>query len=203
MTDPFSAASGAVGVISIGLQVSQNLVKYCSQYKSFVKDIITFKSKAETLNVILQQLGDKLQQLEQKKWTLPTSVIDTIEKCEAGLRGLDKELQKHGRVTISNRITYPFIKDSLTVANAMLDSLQNNLTLALQSFNVQVIQDHLNNEIQFVNVEQRYYQRVIELSQMTLQHNTQSMQMFDCHAAIVAANNDKMIVLVSCLKWRV
>ncbi|CAD6457343.1 3245108f-0d16-452b-a1c3-99e7ce851c86-CDS [Sclerotinia trifoliorum] len=146
---PTSVASGAVGVISLGLQVSQSLVKYCSQCKSFNKDIITFKSKAETLNAILQQLGDKLKPFEQEKWTLPTSVIETIEKCEAGLRGLDKELQKHGRNTISNRIAYPFIKDSLTLANAMLDSLQNNLTLALHNFSVDT------------------YEHVIELSQTT------------------------------------
>ncbi|EDN96588.1 predicted protein [Sclerotinia sclerotiorum 1980 UF-70] len=53
MTGPFSVASGAVGVISLGLQVSRSLVKCCSQYKNFNKDIITFKFKAETLNAIL------------------------------------------------------------------------------------------------------------------------------------------------------
>ncbi|CAD6457497.1 7147d7d6-64a7-4c41-a492-8ba1142a58f6 [Sclerotinia trifoliorum] len=120
----------------------------------------------------LKLLGDKLKPFEQEKWTLPTSVIETIEKCEAGLRGLDKELQKHGRNTISNRIAYPFIKDSLTLANAMLDSLQNNLTLALHNFSVDT------------------YEHVIELSQTTSQYKTETMQKLDCLTTMVAANND-------------
>lgn len=95
-----------------------------------------------------------------------------IEKCEAGLRGLDKELQKHGRDTISNRIAYPFTKESLTLANTTLDSLQNILMLALQSFNVDT------------------YERVIEFSQTASQHSTETKQIIDFVAATIAANDD-------------
>ncbi|ESZ91874.1 hypothetical protein SBOR_7739 [Sclerotinia borealis F-4128] len=174
MTDPLSAASGAIGIISFGLQIAQTLVKYCSECKDFNKDITLFKSKAESLSLILQQLDNKLRPYESKNGSLPTSVVNVIRNCESSLQTLDEELEKHGKNTVFKRLAYPFVKGSLTTKNTMLDSLQNNLTVALQLFNVDT------------------NQRVVELSQTFLNHYSTIMQTFDSQTKIVAVNNNEM-----------
>ena len=58
MSDPFSVAGSAVGVISLGISVCQGLVTYCSQYKSFNDGISNMIRKVQGLNDILAALHD-------------------------------------------------------------------------------------------------------------------------------------------------
>ncbi|TGO47515.1 hypothetical protein BCON_0274g00020 [Botryotinia convoluta] len=131
MSDPFSAASDAVGIISLGIQVSQGLVKYCSQVKNFTSEIATFKAKAESIDGILQNLESVLKKTEREQKIIPNSVVLTLNGCEETLKKLNEGVGGHGKDRLSNRLTY-FVRDDLAAACNMLDSLQHNLSNALQ-----------------------------------------------------------------------
>jgi hypothetical protein len=49
MADPISAAGTAVGIISLGLQVSQGLIKYYTHFKAHDKEIADTVSRSEAL----------------------------------------------------------------------------------------------------------------------------------------------------------
>ncbi|TGO25485.1 hypothetical protein BPAE_0079g00320 [Botrytis paeoniae] len=132
MSDPFSAASGAVRMISLGIQVSQGLVKYCSQVKNFTSEIATFKAKAESVDGILQNLESVLKKTEREQKTIPKSVILTLNGCAEILKKLNEGVGRHGKDRLSNRLTYCFVRDDLAASCNMLDSLQDNLSNALQ-----------------------------------------------------------------------
>ncbi|KAF5875851.1 uncharacterized protein Bfra_002247 [Botrytis fragariae] len=63
-SDPLSAANGTVGMNSLDIQVSQGLVKYCSQVKNFTSEIATFKAKAESIHGILQNFESLVRKTE-------------------------------------------------------------------------------------------------------------------------------------------
>ena len=52
----FGAAAGAVGVISLGIQVCQGLVSYCNAWKSHDKDIGDASERLVGLRYILETL---------------------------------------------------------------------------------------------------------------------------------------------------
>ena len=56
MGDPFSSASSAIGVLSLGLTVCQGLITYCSQVKSFKQEIDDVVGKANGLKGVLKAL---------------------------------------------------------------------------------------------------------------------------------------------------
>ncbi|KAF7898869.1 uncharacterized protein EAF01_008082 [Botrytis porri] len=132
MSDPFSAASGAVGIISLGIQVSQGLVKYCSQVKNFTSEIATFKVKAESIHGILQNLESVVRKTKKEQKMIPRSVVLTLHSCQETLEKLNEGIGRHGKDRLSNRLTYCFMRNDLAAACHMLDSLQHNLSNALQ-----------------------------------------------------------------------
>jgi len=67
MSDPFSVASSAVGIISLGLQVTQGVVTYYSQFKAFDGDIAEISCKADGLHGILQALEVPLRKFENRQ----------------------------------------------------------------------------------------------------------------------------------------
>ncbi|KAF7885203.1 hypothetical protein EAF00_011021 [Botryotinia globosa] len=144
MSDPLSAASGAVGIISLGIQVSQGLVKYCSQVKNFTSEIATFKAKAESIDGILHNLESVLKKTEREQKMIPKSVILSLNGCAETLKKLNEGVGRHGKDRLSNRLTYCFVRDDLAAACNMLDSLQHNLSNALQVWMLYVSQNVLD-----------------------------------------------------------
>ncbi|KAF7922353.1 uncharacterized protein EAE97_011095 [Botrytis byssoidea] len=132
MSDPLSAASCAAGIISLGIQVSQGLVTYCSQVKNFTSGIATFKAKAKSVDGILQNLESVLKKTERERKMTPKSVIFTLKGCAETLGKLNEGVGRHGKDRLSNRLTYCFVRDDLAAAYNILDSLQHNLSNALQ-----------------------------------------------------------------------
>jgi hypothetical protein len=143
MSEPFSVASSAVGIVSLGLQVTQSLVTYYSQFKAFDSDIADISRKADGLHGILQVLEVPLRKFEIENATIPAQVRTAISASEEGLRNLNDWIEKYGKAKppaniedrlrlLRKRTLFPFRRDTLLGLKSTLQSLQSNLNTAIQ-----------------------------------------------------------------------
>ena len=57
MTDPLSVTAGIAGLFSIGIQVTESLVKFYNSYKSQDIDVARVTTKLESLSDIFRSLN--------------------------------------------------------------------------------------------------------------------------------------------------
>jgi hypothetical protein len=143
MPDPISAAGTAVGITSLGIQVSRELISYYNQFKSFHDDVSSAVSRAERLEKVLELIKQHLQG-HPRSQGIADEALNSILDCEAGMKKLQILVKKCGEVQmpvtledklrlVRKRLVYPFKKDALGDVNLTLDRLQGNLQLALQA----------------------------------------------------------------------
>ena len=142
----FSAAAGAVGVISLGIQVCQGLVSYCNAWKSHDKDIGDAAEKLTSLRLTLEALQDILPKVESSNPSaLP--VLQTVRRqISSSSDGLDKlhaaltKFQSLGTPTgfreslrnFKQQSLFPFRKDILKTLQDTVKDLQAILGSAVQ-----------------------------------------------------------------------
>ena len=143
MADPLSAAGTAVGVVSLGLQVFQGLIKYYSHFKAHDEDIAYLVLKSESLQNILQSLNSLLKRAEVGPANISTQVRNAVGICETRLQKLLLAVKKYGNLeipvtreerlrAIRKRALYPFKQTTLQELNVTLEGLTIDLQLALQ-----------------------------------------------------------------------
>ncbi|KAJ5312860.1 hypothetical protein N7508_003690 [Penicillium antarcticum] len=141
MTDPFSITAGAVGFLSLGIQVSGNLLEFYSSYKNRDADLAKITDKLEELLGIFKCLDSALKNglpttkalsHELDKVVVSCSeIIDELQtRCErfqqepgSSLKGA---LHVHGL-----RVAYPFRKRTLRALEVDIAEMRSNLSLAL------------------------------------------------------------------------
>ncbi|KAL4882182.1 hypothetical protein BJY04DRAFT_217504 [Aspergillus karnatakaensis] len=144
MGEPFAAAGSAVGVISLGLQVSKGLISYFHEYKGSGEEIshLSFRIIAlqETLDAISAILPDA-----QARGTPALSdyfkiAQRRIEECENIIHELDEMLKDakigsppsaSGMKGAMTRVRYPFRRPALLEMLHKVEGLQQNLHTAL------------------------------------------------------------------------
>ena len=71
----------AIGIVSLGIQVCQGLLKYYDSWKDSRKDIAALCSSVESLSSILDQLEQTLTGTHETKST----ISDCIEACRSSM----------------------------------------------------------------------------------------------------------------------
>lgn len=61
MSDPFSVAAGAVGVISLGIQLCKEISSYTEAWQGYDGDIQSIGLTAESLKIPLKRLRDLVE----------------------------------------------------------------------------------------------------------------------------------------------
>jgi hypothetical protein len=150
MADGFSIAGTAAGVISLGLSVSQGLLAYYGQFKSFHEQIDEVTSRVSSLDGILNTLQNMVINTHVL-FTSPTAqstaiAVDCIIGCRNGLQRLQNMLEKCRNTTPSNnilgpniqvnRMLYQFRRDTLIALVETINWLQANLSTSLQMLNM-------------------------------------------------------------------
>ena len=150
MGDPFSVASGAVGIISLGLQVCTQLVSYCQAWNDCEDDIQQLGNRASSLRVPLKQLRELI---EETRLSDPETSSDLEEKAmhlEGSVRKLQKKLDTCKPVlddfaskvrTQMKKATHLFRKDMLCGMEKDLDAIQQTLQTALDMYVVDLKRD--------------------------------------------------------------
>ncbi|KAH7323857.1 hypothetical protein BKA65DRAFT_75918 [Rhexocercosporidium sp. MPI-PUGE-AT-0058] len=158
MADPLSAAGTAVGIISLGLQVSQGLITYYSHFKSFHEDIANITRSLEMLRGILQCLDEPLRRAEVEESDVPEQVRNSVAICKDGILVLHRAVTKYDSTAVPvsrrekaslvmGRIAYPFKKETLFGLQSRLQELQTHLGLAVGILDLQVSQSHKEQAI--------------------------------------------------------
>ncbi|KAL5050683.1 hypothetical protein BDW71DRAFT_215902 [Aspergillus fruticulosus] len=152
MAEPFSVAGSAVGVISLGLTVSQGFLAYYGPYKSFHEEIETVTTRMKALKRILriiQTLTTEANRLNCPSVTQSTQIAtDTILSCESALQKLQGVLDRccasmpPRRLPMAevkahvNRLLYPFRRETLMSVIENVSWLQDNLNTSLQMLQI-------------------------------------------------------------------
>ncbi|OJJ04023.1 hypothetical protein ASPVEDRAFT_73591 [Aspergillus versicolor CBS 583.65] len=148
MAELFSVAGSAVGVISLGLMVSQGFLAYYGPYKSFHEEIETVTTRVEALKRILtviQTLTTEANLLNCPSVAQSTQIAkDTILSCKSALQKLQGVLNRLCASTPLrrlptaevkahiNRLLYPFRRETLISVIENVSWLQDNLNTSLQ-----------------------------------------------------------------------
>ena len=147
MADPLSAAGTAVGIVSLGLQVSQGLITYYSHFKSFHEDISNITRSLETFRGILQCLDEPLRRVEVEESGMPEQVRNAVAICEDGILLLQRVVARYDNTAVPvgrrekaslvlGRMAYPFKKETLLGLRSRLQELQTHLVMAVGILNL-------------------------------------------------------------------
>ncbi|KAH7407373.1 hypothetical protein BKA64DRAFT_415188 [Cadophora sp. MPI-SDFR-AT-0126] len=137
-------AEAAIGVVSLGIQVCQGLLKYYGSWKDGRKDAAAMCSSVESLSATLAQLEQTLAGVSE----VNTIINDSIEACRSSIEELEKKLSKvqsiadPGKLTTKihdhgRRLLYPFRESTLVKLREIVTDIRSNLALAVDTTQLQ------------------------------------------------------------------
>ena len=158
MGDPLSVAAGIAGLVSLGLQTTDGLVKFYKAYRHRNADLAR---TADRLGDLVQSLRTVDEIVRRRKWRANEKTIlqgfeksisrceDVIHELQAEVRKLQKEppdtLIQAARAT-GRRAAYPSRQSTLKKLGEDVDEFRDNVSIALQALQLkehQNIQDHI------------------------------------------------------------
>ncbi|OCT45664.1 hypothetical protein CLCR_01564 [Cladophialophora carrionii] len=155
MTDPFSVASGAIGVVSLGLTVCDGLISYFSAFKGQDQFLSSLSERAEHLNKSLHLLNQALPPLRTRTPDVARQIGKSLAECGSGILALQTKVAAFQRVHgpslrrdslhhAARKAIFPFKKDALVELLGTIDSLQQNLETVLAIANLEATSVQLN-----------------------------------------------------------
>jgi hypothetical protein len=130
----------AVGVVSLGMQVCEGILKYYRDWKGYEKDIQEAYTGIDDLAKTFAILYDELQTVPQKAFAIRAQ--ECLATCQDGIQQLEKKLKKvhkeapaglrHRAQVGGLRLMYPFRKSTLEKLKEIAQGLMQQLNLALQ-----------------------------------------------------------------------
>ncbi|CAN9214993.1 unnamed protein product [Alternaria alternata] len=130
----------AVGVISLGIQVCEGILKYYRDWKGYEDDIQGTYTEIDHLAKTFALLYDELQMVSQK--ALAIRAQECLATCQDGIQQLEKKLKKlhkdapaglRQRAEVGAlRLMYPFRKSTLEKLKEIAQGLMQQLNFALQ-----------------------------------------------------------------------
>ena len=143
MSDPISVTGTVVGVISLGIQVSQSLVNFYNSYKGQNSDLAHTTDKLNSLLEIFQSLKKTLSDRKflADEQDLVKNVETSIQNCDEVIHELQEEVQKFNKtsskgplatIKIAGRqLTYPFRQSTLQKIEEDIEDIRANISSAL------------------------------------------------------------------------
>src|SRR2546423_3362835 len=155
MTDPLSVAAGIAGLISLGIQVTESLVKFYTSYNGQDTDVARTTGRLESLLSTFRFLHAALQSriFRPDEQGLIKNIESSIYKCDELIQELKEECEKFNKASISGikgtikvagrRAAYPFRQSTLQKLDEDISEIRDNLSLALE---VLQLRDHKNTQ---------------------------------------------------------
>ena len=145
MTDPLSVAAGIAGLISLGVQVTDSLVKFYTSYKGLNGDVARTTGNLESLHDIFDflQTAVTTRTFRQEERALIKNIESSISKCSDLIQELQEEWEKFDKSSVSgikggivaarHRIAYPLRQSTLQKLDEDIRSIRDDLRLALDA----------------------------------------------------------------------
>ncbi|KAF9871286.1 hypothetical protein CkaCkLH20_11207 [Colletotrichum karsti] len=159
MSDPLSTAGSVVGIISLGIQVTQSLYDYYSAFKSQPSDVSHTLQKLQSLQTALQQLSSQLTDRSPPPGDseLAQNIETTVRQCEECIEELEEEVKKFQKTKTDSitsnlkatgrRLAYPFRQSTLHKLDEDIDDLVSRLSFALSLLQQKTV-DHIQDDVQ-------------------------------------------------------
>jgi hypothetical protein len=152
MAEALGIASGAAGIVALGLEITQGLLKYYAAWRDQDKDIKAMYGSLTILSNVLSQLQHRIQTPAIIDIEAKENVEKSIESVLENLRSLETELEKiktaepsmqEGvRVEMRRhvlRMKYPFKAETLRNIRDNTTEARSNLLLAVQVMQMYVL----------------------------------------------------------------
>lgn len=116
--DPFTAVTGAAGLVSLGITICDGLLTYCHNYRARSNDLLVLGQHAERLRTFLRQLEER-QQGTVTNSALKSSINECLGACNMCLQEFGafsdehsqqppfSSLKIHGK-SVVRKLQYPF-----------------------------------------------------------------------------------------------
>ena len=134
MADPLSVAGSVVGLISLGITVTQSLVDFYTTLRDQESNVAHATGKLNRLLGILQALRGQLTNREFRadERDLLDNIERSIHACDEYIRELQTENEKFKDHSTARRLAYPFRQGTLQKLAEDIDETASHLSLALQ-----------------------------------------------------------------------
>ncbi|KAK3297421.1 uncharacterized protein B0H64DRAFT_392114 [Chaetomium fimeti] len=157
MADPLSVAGLAMGVVSLGIQVSQGITTYIDALNCRDQDLLSVRERNNSLRQTLQVVERSRSQLEDDHQVATAAIRECLDSCNKEL-GVLEDLVIYltacdqsntasliGKVrNKSKKLLYPFSRPKLEQLETRLRNANAALQLALQILGLSV--SHLGTE---------------------------------------------------------
>ncbi|KAI4090695.1 MAG: hypothetical protein LQ344_004599 [Seirophora lacunosa] len=142
MGDPLSVGASAVGIISLGLTVSNGLLDYYNAFKDQPADVAQMITSLQSLSQNLEAIDRKVQHPLLNREAVH-GVTENLESCAAGVHILQVKLDKirntkPGVRASVQRAKYPFQRKTLDKLAQTISVVQNHLSLAISALQLDV-----------------------------------------------------------------
>ncbi|KAJ5995488.1 hypothetical protein N7481_002465 [Penicillium waksmanii] len=180
MADPLSILGAALGVVSLGLQVREEITSYCKAWRGAEEEIQEIANKAESLEGPLKALREIIQESQLSNPGIAYDLQNKIQSIRGGIqkvqnavdlwkpalsaKGFGEKMRAQRK-----RAAYPFRKEALRALANDLDSLQMGLQTTLHVFSAQntrlipslvLAQGKLLREVQSMHLELQHISKL-------------------------------------------
>ncbi|TGO34389.1 hypothetical protein BHYA_0199g00130 [Botrytis hyacinthi] len=138
----------AVGVVSLGLQVSQGIVSYYSAYRDQAEEIDGIAQRTQALHTTLKHLQESLGSFRSNHTSAVALVAATVASCADNIRTLQTTLQKcqlsvpigtgEKICFLGKKAIFPFRQATLQRLENIVGKLQANVDMAIMALQLEV-----------------------------------------------------------------
>ncbi|MCJ1267393.1 hypothetical protein MMC22_007278 [Lobaria immixta] len=155
MIDPLSVTAGIAGLFSLGIQVTESLVKFYTSYKDQDTDVARMTTRLESLLDTFCGLDAAVQRrtFRPDEQDLIKNIESSVRNCDGLIQELKEEIQKFDRAVAvgirgtlraaGRRAAYPFRQSTLQKLDEVVGEIRHNLTFTLE---VLQLRDHENTQ---------------------------------------------------------
>lgn len=120
--DPFSAATGGAGLVSLGITICNGLLTYCSNYRSRREDLAVLSQRTEELKEFVRLLEERQKSSTGTKDDIKSSLQECCNASTLCLQEIDifngkfvdpppnSSLKEQG-TSVARKLQFPFQKD--------------------------------------------------------------------------------------------
>ncbi|KAJ5369911.1 uncharacterized protein N7496_006003 [Penicillium cataractarum] len=175
MSDPFSVAAGAVGVISLGIQLCKEISSYTEAWQGYDGDIQSIGAKAESLKTPLKRLRDLVEDTRLTDTEITNDINEKALGLEHQVQRLEKKLNLIKPVFSDKtsdkfrnklkKVAYPVVtRDALRDIKSDLDSMQSTIQMTLAIFNAQQAQKSQATQEKMVRLIEEIHVTMLSVS---------------------------------------
>lgn len=162
MTDPISVPAGLAGLITLGIQVTESLIKFYTSYKGQDTDVARTTASLESLLSTFRCLRDALRSriFRPDEQGLINNIESCLYNCDELIQELKEEYEKFDKALISGikgtikvagrRAAYPLRQSTLQKLDEDISEIRGNLSLALE---VLQLRDHQNTQDDIIELK--------------------------------------------------